>query len=180
MAALVERHGARLLVIVGERPERPATCPKCACERTSGPGCPRCGLAVTRMDAYRATRDAQVPADVRAAWEHASARWSEPRAHEDLLAVARRHECCAWLAAQYRDRARTGDAVAEGQLVRLRRALEATLTVEAIARSGTASAPASYRGLKLVAAMLVLIIAATWGYACMQSDRPAAPASGRR
>jgi hypothetical protein len=127
------------------------------------------------MDVYRAAREAEVPAEVRAAWEHASARWSDPRTHEALLAIATRHECCAWLAAQYRDRARSGDAIAENQLVRLRRAIEATLTVQALARSEPAPAPSTYRGLKLMAAAFALIIATAWGYARVQSDRPPPP-----
>lgn len=66
-----------------------------------------------------------VPEPVQAAWDEAVAHWDEPAKHQALLGLVARHNCFAWAAARYKERA--GDPVADKQLERLRSSAVATM-----------------------------------------------------
>lgn len=174
MAAIVKHEAQRLLVLV--RDPVP-TCPKCGTTRLARPACPRCGLATTRMDAFRAARDAAVPDVVHRAWQLAVVRWADARHHDDLLQLATQHGCYAWLAAQYREAARGDDPIAVAQLARVRRAAEAALAIEGIARASTTTTARPYRGLQIMLALLVIAAVSGWGYARLRAGGTGAVAA---
>jgi hypothetical protein len=168
--------GAELLAArgPGDVPEPPAPadalCPKCGTARPDdATACSACGLAVDRMPAYIDTRDAAVPAPVREAWAHATAGWSDEARHDDLLREVASHNSYAWAAGRYRTRG--GDAIAQRQLDRLRRAAEATLRASATARPGADTRP--YRGTAGVLAVLIVVIVIGLFYAVVIRDHPA-------
>jgi len=136
------------------RPSEAPLCPKCGAPRRGDQACPGCGLAASHMAAYREAREAEVPASVRDAWEHAVAGWSEPARHDAVLQQVAAHRSYAWAAARYRTR--TGDPIAERQLERMRRAAEATLFASATVRPDAATRP--YRASAGVLAVLILVV----------------------
>ena len=165
MAALVPQAGNRLLVLVRE--PIPA-CPKCGTDRGAAAACARCGLLATHMTAYRTDSEAAVPERLRAAWNDAVARWTEPSAHDRVVAIAAELASYAWIAARYRELARTGDAIAAAQLARVSRAAEVALTIAALARRTGVPEKTPYRGLQMMIAVLVLTVLGTWVYARFQ------------
>jgi endogenous inhibitor of DNA gyrase (YacG/DUF329 family) len=159
--------------------EPSAACPKCGTARKDVAACATCGLATDRMAAFAARRDAEVPAELSAAWDDVARRWDEPAAHERLLALVAQHATYAWAAARYREatRGRPGDQVGERQLERIRRAAEATLLASANARPEVKARP--YRSATAILTMLVVAAAAGMLYAIIAGDNPTArlPAS---
>jgi hypothetical protein len=158
---------------VPDEPAR-ARCPKCGAPRGASRGaedaCASCGLAVARMAAYTAARDAAVPQVVADAWRRATEAWTDTARHDELLRVVAVHDSYAWAAGRYRTR---GDDVAGRQLDRLRRAAEATLLAGATARPDVSIAP--YRATRGV--LMVLIVALVVGlvYAMVIRTRTTAP-----
>jgi hypothetical protein len=150
-------------------------CPKCgATLRGDATACPGCGLATSHMADYTAARDAAVPEPVRAAWARAAEAWSDPARHDELLQQVAAHRCYAWAAGRYRTRAR--DPIAERQLDRLRRAVEATLLAGASVRPDPVATP--YRATLGVLALLIAAIVVGLVYATLlrgPSDATIAP-----
>jgi hypothetical protein len=126
------------------------------------------------MAAYIDARDAAVPDSVREAWLRAGEAWSEAARHDELLRLVAAHNCYAWAAGRYRTR--SGDAIAERQLDRLRRAAEATLLASATARPDRAARP--YRAAVGVLAILIVVIVVGLLYAFVRQPAatPASPA----
>jgi uncharacterized Zn finger protein (UPF0148 family) len=145
-------------------------CPKCGTPRGEAGACATCGLAVTRMAAYREERDAAVPASVRDAWQHATGDWNDLARHDELLRQVAVHHSYAWVASRYRTRR---DDIAQRQLERLRRAAEATLFASATVRPDEATKP--YRAARGV--LLILIVAVVIGIAYAMVMRERAPAA---
>ena len=148
-----------------------AACPKCGAPRRGGAAsCPSCGLAVARMAAYVAARDAEVLGPVREAWARATEAWSDPARHDELLRLVAAHNAYAWAAGRYRTRG--GDPIAGRQLDRLRRAAEATLLAGASVRPDRAAAP--YRAAVGILAILIAVVLVGLVYATVIRQPPGA------
>jgi hypothetical protein len=81
----------------------------------------------------------EAPEAVRAAWQAVTEHWDEPARHEALLGLVAQHACFAWAAARYKERA--GDAIADEQIERLRRAATATMLATATPRPSADKQP---------------------------------------
>ena len=102
--------------------------------------------------------DEAIPEPVRAAWAHLADAWSEPARHDAFVALVAQHNCYAWAAARYKERA--DDPIAARQLERLRRATTAAL----LATATTRKAPAEGTPYKSTMTVLVaLVVAAICG-----------------
>lgn len=113
--------------------------------------------------------------DVTTAWERAVAEWDDPARHEAVISAVVQHNCFAWAAQKYKERA--GDPIADKQLDRLRKAATATLFATATARQSKEENP--YR--KGLMWMLVLAIFAVMGLVFARvvlDNTPSKPASG--
>ncbi len=151
-------------------------CAKCgAALKPDAAACSACGLAMSRMAAFRDARDAAVAEPVRAAWIRAEDEWRDDARHDDLFRIAATHHAYAWTASRYRTRGK--DAVAVRQLDRLRRAAEATLLAGATARPDKSAAP--YRATAGVLIALVVVVAAGLLYAVVIKDRRVRPRPDR-
>ncbi|HSK00649.1 MAG TPA: hypothetical protein VK932_05385 [Kofleriaceae bacterium] len=171
----------------------PASCPKCGAPRRGARACPRCGLAVDRMEAYARTREAAVPDAVAAAWDRVLEAWDDAGRHDALLRLVAQHDAYAWAAARYREARRAApaspapfrsypdhavDAVADRQLERMRRAAEATLLASASTREDRARAP--YRAATAVLAMFIFAIIAGMLFASvLRHGQPDASGAGQ-
>ena len=142
-----------------------ALCPKCGAPR-DGEACKTCGLAASRMAAFSAARDADVPAAVQAAWQRVTAGWDDAARHDELLRLVTLHHAYAWAASRYRARR---DDVATRQLERLRRAAEATLFASATVRPDAAVAP--YRATRAVLVVLIVAVLVGLVYAMVMRGR---------
>jgi hypothetical protein len=107
--------------------------------------------------------------DVTTAWERVTEQWDDTARHEAFIASVAQHNCYAWAAARYKERA--GDAVADKQLARLRKAATATMMAAAMARPSKERQP--YRGLVVVLICLVLaMIVALFVTKSLHDNRP--------
>jgi hypothetical protein len=79
-----------------------------------------------------AVDDAAIPEPVLAAWQRALDAWDDPARHDALFGAVAQHNCFAWAAARYKQKA--DDPIAAARLVKLRRASEAALLATAMAR----------------------------------------------
>jgi uncharacterized Zn finger protein (UPF0148 family) len=157
----------------------PASCPKCGKPRDdTRTSCATCGLAHARMAAFEQARDA-VPEALTRAWQHALEGWDEKARHDELLRLVTHHDAYAWAAARYRERLRerAGDAVADRELARVRRAAEAALTVSAATRQAKTREP--YRSSMAILALLMLAAIGGLVYAMVRKSE-APPASELR
>ncbi len=148
-------------------------CPKCGASRKAdAKACPTCGIAVERMAAFEAARDANVPEVLLAAWTSVTEAWDDAARHDELMRLVAANDCYAWAAGRYRTRR---DAVAQRQLDRIRRAAEATMLASATVRDrGT---PKPYRATLAILAMMIIVIAAGLFYALViRHDAPDAAA----
>lgn len=94
-----------------------------------------------------------MPDDLTAAWQRVTEQWDDSTRHETFFALAARHNCFAWAAGRYREHA--GDAVADKQLDRIRRAVTATMMATATQRS---EPKAPYRSALVVLICLVAAV----------------------
>jgi hypothetical protein len=92
--------------------------------------------------------------DVTCAWERAVDHWDDPVRHDAVFAAVVQHNGFAWAAARYKERA--GDAIADAQLERLRKAATATLLATATARDDRHATP--YRKVMVWFAVLVVML----------------------
>lgn len=93
--------------------------------------------------------------DVTSAWDRVTEQWDDPARHDALLALVVQHNCFAWAAARYKER--SGDAIADRQLDRLRRAATATMLATATARTRKEETP--YRKVIVwLAVMLAMLL----------------------
>lgn len=153
-------------------------CPKCgATRKPDAEACAACGIATSRMAAYAEERDAAVPDEVHAAWKVVQASWADPARHDELLLLVSRHNCYAWAAGRYRDKARSRphDPIAARQLERLRRAGEATLFATASARPERKAG--SYAGVIAVLGVLLLALVGGVIYALTRHNDAPLPSS---
>ncbi len=100
------------------------------------------------------------PDEVREAWQRAVDRWDQPGLHELLLAAVVRHQCFAWAAARYKERA--GDPIADRQLERVRQTATATLLATKPRRSDERM---PYRSSIMALIVLVVMIVIGFAYA---------------
>jgi hypothetical protein len=143
-------------------------CPKCATARHGERACPSCGLAADKMASYGDVRDADIPAAVRAAWEHVTAAWDDEARHDALWELVSTNGCHAWAAGRYRAASleRPGDPIAPRRIERIRRAAEATL----VATAAVKRAPGSpYRATTGILALLIVMLVIGLLYAVFRS-----------
>lgn len=96
-----------------------------------------------------------VPEPVQTAWEDAVAHWDDAAKHQALLGLIAQHNCFAWAASRYKERA--GDPIADKQLERLRTSAVATMFAQA--RAHKKAPPQPFRQtLVLLAALLVALL----------------------
>lgn len=128
-------------------------CVKCGAAMTDEPACPRCGLTRERARAWAAADDAP-SAEVVAAWAKAEASWSDPAAHDRVAGLALGHGALPWLARRYREvqRTRPADGVARARIDRI-----GLMSLAAL--QATATVPASPRGRTRVAYLVIIIVA---------------------
>lgn len=148
-----------------------ASCPKCGTGKTDAPACPRCGLVAERWEGFAATRDAEAPDVLIAAWDRAALAWDDPALHDEVMRLVAQHDAYAWAAARYRTRA--GDPVGDRQLARVRRAAEATMLAGASARAD--KTPKPYRAATTVLVMLIVAAIAGLLYATISRNPGAKP-----
>jgi len=95
-----------------------------------------------------------IPDPVQAAWEDAVAHWDDPAKHTALLGLVAQHNCFAWAAARYKERA--GDAIADQQLARVQSSAVAAMFVQSARKKAE---PQPYRQtLILLAALLLMLV----------------------
>jgi len=98
----------------------------------------------------------EAPPSVQAAWDAAVAAWDDPAKHAALLGLVAQHDCFAWAAARYKERA--GDPIADKQLERLRTSAVAAMFAQS-SRKKDDKQP--YRQtLVLLAALLLMLVLA--------------------
>lgn len=98
---------------------------------------------------------AEPPEAVTAAWHAVEEAWSEQPRHDAFLALVSQHNCFAYAAARYRERA--GDDIADRMQDRVRRAATATMFATASRRDD--ATPRSYR---LSVGLLVFLVIAVF------------------
>ena len=96
-----------------------------------------------------------VPEPVQTAWDDAVAHWDDPAKHQAVLGLVAQHNCFAWAAARYKERA--GDPVADQQLERLRSSAVATMFAHANTRKK--EPPQPYRQTLFLFVALLLALA---------------------
>jgi hypothetical protein len=121
------------------------------------------------MDAFARDREASVPEEVRAAWDHVIAHWDDQAAHDALFSRTAEHQAYAWTAARYREASERqpsetapyrqsveGSPDALAHLERVRKAAEASLMVTATAHRANQRTPyvSSFLVLGVVAVMI--------------------------
>ena len=92
-------------------------------------------------------------ADVEAAWERVVESWDDPARHDALIGLVAQHSAFAWAAGKYKERA--GDAVADKQLERIRKAATATMFATA-AKKQTEETP--YKRTMVIFVVLLLLM----------------------
>jgi hypothetical protein len=93
---------------------------------------------------------------VRAAWQRVVESWDDAARHDAFVGLVAQHNCFAWAAARYKERA--GDAVADRQLERLRRAATATMLATATVREEHQRQPYRSTLIALIAMLLLAVI----------------------
>ena len=109
--------------------------------------------------------------EVEAAWAACEQAWDDPKTHDAFFALVAQHDCFAFAAGKYK--ARAGDAVADKQLERLRRAATATMMATATAKPAKQRQP--YRGLVVVLICMLLAMVVAWFATRSIRDNQAAP-----
>jgi hypothetical protein len=109
------------------------------------------------------------PEEVRSAWQGLAESWDDTARHQAFLALVTQHSCFAWAASRYKERA--GDAIADQQLDRLRRAATATLMATAAPRAERKSVP--YLSTMIV--IVALVALAVSGVVCTKMIRDSQP-----
>ena len=105
------------------------------------------------------------PAEVEAAWANCEEAWHEADRHDAFFALVVQHDCFAYAAGKYK--ARAGDAVADRQLERVRKAATAKMMVSSTGRSDATHKP--YRAS--IAFIVLLLVAAIAGLAYVANMR---------
>jgi hypothetical protein len=95
--------------------------------------------------------------DVTAAWQRVTEHWDDAARHDAFIASVAQHSCYAWAAARYKERA--GDAIADKQLDRLRRAATATMMAAAAARPSRERQPYKSSMVVLIVLLLAMLVA---------------------
>src|SRR5262245_2968101 len=90
-----------------------------------------------------------LPTELHTAWQAALEQWNQPTRHDNLLGLAAKHGQLAWLAARYRDAARTNpeDQIAPHRLARVQRAAIVTFAMPRVADEPTTK---KYRGVAML------------------------------
>jgi len=115
-----------------------------------------------------------VHADVEAAWQNVVDGWEDPGRHEQLMGVVAQHGAFAWAAARYKERA--GDAVADKQLERIRKAAMATMLASA-SKKPEAQAPYK-RTMIIFMVLIVMLLIGFLGVKMMHDTRRGTPHPG--
>jgi len=110
--------------------------------------------------------------EVEAAWAACEQAWDDAKAHDAFFALVTQHDCFAYAAGRYKSRA--GDAVADKQLERVRKAATAKMMATSLGRPDASRKP--YRAsIALIVLLFVMAIAGLAYVANMRSRQPQAP-----
>src|SRR5690349_11044543 len=109
--------------------------------------------------------DEGIPELVRAAWQALGTAWEDQGRHDAFITLAAQHNCFAWAAARYKERA--PDPIAARQLERLRNATTAALLATATTHKAKTAGGTPYKSTLTV--LLALVVATVCGlvYAMM-------------
>ena len=106
-------------------------------------------------------------ADIEAAWQTVIEGWENPARHELFMGLVAKHSEFSWAASKYKERA--GDAIADKQLERVRKAATASLLATAAKKpEGTPYK----RTIVIFMVLLLLIILALVGLMLVHDARP--------
>lgn len=100
--------------------------------------------------------DGAIPEPVRAVWQSLQGGWDDAKRHEAFLGLVAQHNCFAWAAARYKERA--GDAIADEQLVKLRNAATATMLATATAKPKSSGKPYQATLVLFIALMIFAVL----------------------
>jgi hypothetical protein len=100
--------------------------------------------------------DGAIPEPVRAVWQALQGGWDDPKRHEAFLGLVAQHNCFAWAAARYKERA--GDAIADAQLAKLRNAATATMLATATAKPKGSGKPYQATIVLFIALMIFAVL----------------------
>jgi hypothetical protein len=109
------------------------------------------------------------PEAVSAAWNACEQHWDDTARHDALFALVAQHDCFAYAANRYKTRA--GDAIADRQLERIRKAAIAKMMATGSARPDSHQKP--FRAT--LALVVLLLVAAVAGLAYVANMHGAAP-----
>jgi hypothetical protein len=109
-----------------------------------------------------------VHAAVEAAWERVVEQWDDQARHDSFLGLVAQHSEFAWAAGKYKERA--GDAVADKQLEKLRKAATATMFATASKKPG--EDPPYKRTMVIFIVLIVMLVIALVGVKIMHDTRP--------
>ena len=115
--------------------------------------------------------DGAIPEPVRAVWQALEGSWDDPKRHEAFLGLVAQHDCFAWAAARYKERA--GDAIADAQIVKLRNAATATMLATATAKGKTTGKPYQATIVLFIALMIFAVLGLV--YVMHLHTEPSAP-----
>jgi hypothetical protein len=130
---------------------------------------------MTSVAATDEDRDAPVNEAVRDAWKRATEAWDDKARHDALLGLVAQHNCFAWAAARYKERA--GDPVADVQLERLRKSATAVMLATAATRKPAMSRYTTTVWVLL--AILSIVIVGILAVNKLRQDRGSRPAPTR-
>jgi hypothetical protein len=105
---------------------------------------------------------------VEAAWERVVEQWDDSARHDAFMVLVVQNSQFAWAAGKYKERA--GDAIADKQLEKLRKAATATMFATASRKPG--EDPPYKRTLVIFAVLVVMLVIALVGVKILHDTRP--------
>ena len=118
--------------------------------------------------------DGAIPEPVRAVWQSVQDGWNDSKRHDAFLGVVAQHNCFAWAAARYKERA--GDTIADAQLSKLRNAATATMLATATAKPKSAGKPYQATLVLFIALMIFAVLGLVYALH-LRDNEPSVPAN---
>jgi hypothetical protein len=112
------------------------------------------------MTVDRSPAKASVPAPLAEAWERTLQGWEIAALHDTVLGLAAKHEQFAWLAARYREiaRSRPEDPVPPARLARLQKAAVVAFRIDTRSPATRERTPYRGAGIILIAAVIAAVV----------------------
>ena len=118
--------------------------------------------------------DGAIPEPVRAVWQSVQDGWNDSKRHDAFLGVVAQHNCFAWAAARYKERA--GDTIADAQLSKLRNAATATMLATATAKPKSSGKPYQATLVLFIALMIFAVLGLVYALH-LRDNEPSVPAN---